>query len=32
MFTRLMRKLIRIGVKRCGHCDDGGGGGVGHCY
>ena len=33
MYTKLLRKLVRMCRQMAGHCDgDGGGGYSGHCY
>ena len=32
MWTKLIKKIIKFGVRMAGHCDDGGGGHTGHCY
>lgn len=31
MWTKLIKKIIKFGVRMAGHCDDGGGH-TGHCY
>ena len=30
MWTKLIKKIIKFGVRMAGHCDDGGH--TGHCY
>lgn len=33
MYTKLLRKMVKLMVRMAGHCDDGSsGGGTGHCY